>query len=91
MRCKLPISTWGHTILYVASLVRTRPTCYHISSSLELVFDREHNISHLRIFGCAVYVPISPPQHTEMGPQRRLGIYAGYEPPSIKKYLEPTT
>ncbi|XP_062100999.1 uncharacterized protein LOC133806921 [Humulus lupulus] len=26
-----------------------------------------------------------------MGPQRRLGIYVGYESPSIIKYLEPTT
>jgi len=26
-----------------------------------------------------------------MGPQRRLGIYAGYESPSIIKYLEPKT
>jgi hypothetical protein len=26
-----------------------------------------------------------------MGPHRRLGIYVGYESPSIIKYLEPTT
>ena len=26
-----------------------------------------------------------------MGPQRRLGIYVGFESPSIIKYLEPTT
>ena len=26
-----------------------------------------------------------------MGPQRRLGIYVGYESPSIIKYLEPLT
>ena len=26
-----------------------------------------------------------------MGPQRRLGIYVGYESPSIIKYLEPST
>jgi hypothetical protein len=49
------------------------------------------NISHLRIFGCAVYVPIYPPQRTKMGPHRRLGIYVGYESSSIIKYLEPKT
>ena len=49
------------------------------------------NITHLRIFGCAVYVPIAPPQRTKMGPQRRLGIYVGFESPSIIKYLEPLT
>ena len=26
-----------------------------------------------------------------MGPQRKLGIYIGYESPSILKYLEPIT
>jgi len=26
-----------------------------------------------------------------MGPQRRLGIYVGYDSPSIIKYLEPST
>ena len=26
-----------------------------------------------------------------MGPQRRLGIYVGYESPSIIKYVEPLT
>ena len=28
---------------------------------------------------------------TRMGPQRWLGIYVGYESPSIIKYLEPST
>ena len=26
-----------------------------------------------------------------MGPQRRLGIYVGFDSPSIKRYLEPLT
>ena len=48
-------------------------------------------ISHLQKFGCGVYVPISPPQRTSMGPHRKLGVYVGYETPSIIKYLEPKT
>jgi len=91
MRRKLLISTSGHAILHDASLIHTRPTSYHNSSPLKFIFGREPNISHLRIFGCAVYVPVSPPQHTKMGPQTRLRIYVGYESPSIIKYLKPTT
>jgi len=83
MRSKLPISTWGHAILHAATLIHIRPKSYHNSSPLKLVSGQEPNISHLRIFGCAVYVPISPPQRTKMVPQRRLGIYVGYESPSI--------
>ena len=30
-------------------------------------------------------------KRTKMGPQRRLGVYVGYESASIIKYLEPLT
>jgi hypothetical protein len=56
MRCKLPISAWGHAILHAASLIRIKPTNYNNSSPLKLIFGQEPNISHLRIFGCVVYV-----------------------------------
>ena len=91
MRSKLPSSAWGHAIVHAASLIRLRPSAYHKYSPLQLVSGREPNISHLRVFGCAVYVPIAPPQRTKMGPQRRMGIYVGFESPSIIKYLEPMT
>jgi hypothetical protein len=57
----------------------------------QLVRGKEPSISHLRIFGSAVYVSIPPPQCTSMDPHRKLGIYVGYETPSIIKYLEPMT
>ena len=43
----------------------------------------------MRIFGCAVYVPISPPQRTKMVSQRRLRIYVGFDFSSVIKYREP--
>jgi hypothetical protein len=91
MKTKLPFSTWGHAILYVASLVRIRPTTYQKYSPLQLAFGQPPNISHFRIFGCYVYVPVAPPQRTKMVPQRRLGIYIGFYSPSIIRYLEPLT
>ena len=45
----------------------------------------------MRIFGCVVYVPIASPQRTKMGPQRRLGIYTGFDSLSIIRYLKPLT
>ena len=91
MRTKLPVSMWGHAILHAASLVRMRPSASHKYSPIQLASGQEPNISHLRIFGCAVYVPIASPQRTKMGPQRRLGIYVGYETSSIIRYIEPLT
>nr|GEV30249.1 putative copia-like polyprotein [Tanacetum cinerariifolium] len=91
MKAKLPVSAWGHAVLHAATLIHIRPTSYYTYSPLHLVFGHELNISHLRIFGCAVYVSIAPPQHTKMGPQRRMGIYVRYDSPSIIRYLEPST
>ena len=91
MKTKLPASTWGHAIMHAASLIRIRPTSYHEYSPSQLVLGTQPNISHLRIFGCVVYVPIAPTQRTKMGPQRRIGIYVGFDSPSIIKYLEPMT
>ena len=91
MKSELSTTVWGHAILHATSLIRLRPTHYNKYSPLKLVFGHEPNIAHLRIFGCAVYVPVAPPQRTKMGPQRRLGIYVGYDTPSIIRYLEPLT
>ena len=66
MRTKLLISVWGHAVLHAAALIRIRPSAYHEYSSLQLAFGQEPNIPHLRIFGCAVYVPIALPQCTKM-------------------------
>ena len=85
----LPASCWGHAVLHAAELIQIRPTAYHTVSPLQLVRGNQPSISHLRQFGCAVYVSISPPQRTSMGPHRRMGIYVGYNSPPIIKYLEP--
>ena len=89
MKSKLLVSVWSHAILHVASLVCIRPTAYLKFSPLQLGLGQQSNIFHLRTFGCAVYVPIVPPQCTKMGPQRRLRIYIYFDSPSIIRYLEP--
>ena len=75
--------------MHATNLVPIRPTAYHEYSPFQLVLSKPPNISHIRIFGCVIYVPIAPTHRTKMGPQRRLGIYVGYDSPSIIRYLEP--
>ena len=58
---------------------------------LQLALGSQPNVSHFHIFGCVVYVPIAPPQRSKLGPQRRPGIYVGFNFPSIICYLEPVT
>ncbi|KAM1031247.1 hypothetical protein ACFX2C_035060 [Malus domestica] len=91
MRTKLPVSAWGYTILHAAMLVLLRPTVTQPHSPLQLVIGYEPDVSHLKVFGCTIYVPITPPLRTKMGPQRKMGIYVGYDSPSIVRYLEPLT
>ena len=55
--------------MHGATLVRIRLTTYYEYSPSQLVLGKQPNISHLRIFGCAVYVPIAPTQRTKIGLQ----------------------
>ena len=91
LRTKLPLSTWGHALLHAGNLIRLRPIGDHDFSPLQIVLGSQPNISHLRVFGFAIYVPIPPKQRSKMGHQRRLGIYVGFLSASIIHYLEPLT
>jgi hypothetical protein len=61
MKYSLPSSAREHAILYAVVLIRLRPTAYHKLCLLQLVSGKESNLSHIKNFGCVVYVPISPP------------------------------
>ena len=88
---KLPIAAWGHAILHATMLVRLRVVATQPYNAFQLVTGYKPDISYLRIFGCAVYVPISPPLHTKIGPQRRMIIFVEYDSSSIIRYVEPLT
>ena len=87
----MSLSAWGHAILHATTLIQICPTTNHECSPLQLALGSQPNVSHLRIFGCVVYVPITPPQCSKLGPQHRLGIYVGFNSSSIIRYLEPFT
>ena len=67
LRTKLPLSAWGHALLHAGNLIRLRPIGDHDFSPLQIVSGSQPNISHLRVFGCEVYVLISPNQRSKMG------------------------
>ena len=70
MRTNLPISAWGYAIFYATLLIHFKPIASQLFSAYQLVTRYEHDISHLRIFGSAVYMLIAPPQRTKIGPWR---------------------
>ena len=88
---KLPTTAWGHAVIHAGQLIRYRPTSNNEYSPHQLLTSFPPNVSHLRVFGCAVFVPIPPSQRDKMGPQRQLGIYVGFDSTSIIRYLNPNT
>ena len=72
-------------------LIRLHPIAKHDLSPLHLAKGYQPNISHFRVFGCVVYVPITPTHRPKLGPQRRLGIYVGFQSASIINYIAPLT
>ncbi|GJW77705.1 retrovirus-related pol polyprotein from transposon TNT 1-94 [Tanacetum coccineum] len=81
-------SRWSHV-----SLLSTRNAAFakFLAQIIKLrAHFPDYTVKRVRIDN-AVYVPIAPPERIKMGPQRRLGIYVGYETISIIRYLEPLT
>ena len=68
IKTKLPTSAWGHAIMHAANLVHIRLIAYHEYSPFQLVLGKPPNISHIRIFGCAIYASIAPTHRTKIGP-----------------------
>ena len=60
LNTKLTLSAWGHAIIHATNLIRHHPTANQYLSTLQLVLGYQPNISHLHVFGCAVYVPLAP-------------------------------
>ena len=91
LNTKLPLPAWGHAIIQATNLIFHRPTINQDLSPLQFALGYQPNISHLRVFGCAIYVPLASIHRTKLGHQRHLGIYVGFQSSSIIKYIEPLT
>ena len=91
LNTKLSLSAWGHAIIHAANLIRLRPKTNQELSPIQLVLGYQPNISHLCVFGCAIYVPLAPTHRTKLGPQCRLGIYLGFQSSYIINYIESLT
>ena len=44
----------------------------------EVFFDKKPEVSHLRIFGCPVYIHIPQEKRTKLDPSGKKGIFVGY-------------
>ena len=89
LHAKLPATLWGHAILHAAALLRLRPTLLNPITSQQLLTGRTPNVSHLRTFGCRVWVPRPEPLRRTISAHREEGVYMGFDSPSILRYFVP--
>ena len=75
--------------MHAATLLRLRPTLLNDHSPLELTSGQISNITHLKTFGCRVWVPVAEPHKKTIGNYRQEGIYVGFDSPSIVYYVAP--
>jgi hypothetical protein len=91
LHAKLPSSFWSHAVLHAATLLKYRPTMLQEHSPLEILTGRPADVSHIRTFGCQVWVPVPEPNRKTIGSYRLEGIYVGFDSPSIIRYVSPKT
>jgi hypothetical protein len=75
----LPMHLWeeaSHTVVYVQNISRHNVLG---NKTLEEIFSGENlEVSHLRIFGCPVYVHVAKDKRLKLDPSGKKGIFVGY-------------
>ena len=82
----IPMHLWveaARTTVYVQN--RTPHRVLDNKTPKEAFSGKKPKGSHLRIFGCPVYIHIPKEKRTELNPSRRKGIFIGYSDTS-KEY-----
>ena len=91
LHAKLSTTFWSHVVFHAATLLKYRSTLLNDHTPTELTFGQVSNVTHLRVFGCRVWVPVAEPHRKTIGSHRQEGIYVGFDSPSILCYVHPVT
>ena len=82
---------WGLVVLHATTLLKLRPTLLNVQTPAELQSGRIPDVSHIKVFGCQVWVPVAEPKRHTIGAHQEEGIYIGFDSPAIIRYLVPAT
>jgi transposase InsO family protein len=75
----LPMHLWAEatrTTMYVQN--RLSRSALGFKSPQGMFFEEKLEVSHLKIFGCSVFVHIPKEKRTKLNPSRKMGIFVGY-------------
>ena len=85
-----PSHLWAHVVLHATTILKYRPTLLNDFSPLELLSGQKLDISHLRVFGCQVWIPTIEPKRKTIGQHWLEDIHVGFDSPNIIRYLVPS-
>ena len=75
----LPMHLWAEatrTTMYVQN--RLSHSALRFRTPKEMFSEKKLEVSHLKIFGCPVFVHIPKEKRTKLDPSRKKGIFVGY-------------
>ena len=75
----IPMHLWkeaARTTVYVHSCTPHR--VLEKKTPKEVFFDKKQEVSHLKIFGCLVYIHIPKEKRIKLDPSEKKGIFVGY-------------
>src|SRR5215469_12690134 len=76
---KLPLSFWGYTVLTAVYLRNRSPTSALDGKVPYTCFTgKVPDVSHLRVFGCTVYVHVQKDQRSNLGAHTQKCVFIGY-------------
>ena len=75
----LPMHLWDETTRpYVYMHNRLSHSSLEFKTPREMYTGKKPEVSHLKIFGCLLYVHIPKEKRTKMDPSGKKGIFVGY-------------
>ena len=75
----LPMHVWAEAARTVVYVQNHTPHRVLENKTLEEVFSgKKPEVSHLKIFGCPVYIHIPKEKRTKLDPSGKKGIFVGY-------------
>ena len=75
----IPMHIWveaARTTVYLQN--RLSHSALQLKSPEEMYRGKKHEVIHLKIFGCPIYVHISKEKRTKLDPSIKNGIFVGY-------------
>jgi len=79
LQMNVPKPFWSHRVLIATHLINRLPSrVLDFKSPLEVLQERQPDLTHLKVFGCTCYVHLLATLHDKLDPKAVKCIFLGY-------------